>query len=74
MSDKALRMRLAQRAERFDDRHDSRWSWWLFLAVDWLREYFPFCSHKVVNDQCGKPEHRFCIWCDSPMPNRELSS
>jgi hypothetical protein len=26
-----------------------------------------FCAHyghQIEDDQCGKPEHRFCIWCN----------
>jgi hypothetical protein len=20
-------------------------------------------GHEIIDDQCGKPEHRFCAWC-----------
>jgi hypothetical protein len=20
-------------------------------------------GHEVIDDQCGKPEHRYCMWC-----------
>lgn len=26
-------------------------------------------GHKPVRDQCGIPEHDFCIWCGDPMPH-----
>lgn len=26
-------------------------------------------GHKCVNDQCGMPGHRFCVYCSTSMPN-----
>jgi hypothetical protein len=25
-------------------------------------------GHEPVRDQCGRPEHDFCGWCNRPMP------
>lgn len=26
-------------------------------------------GHLPVNDQCNKPAHRFCLYCQKPTPN-----
>lgn len=25
-------------------------------------------GHEATPDQCGIPEHDFCVWCNRPMP------
>lgn len=37
----------------------------------WCIRHLP-CKHKVMNDQCGIPEHRFCEFCFKLMPNAEV--
>jgi hypothetical protein len=32
-----------------------------------------FKGHKVIDDMCGKPEHRTCLVCQKPMPNQPLT-
>ena len=28
-------------------------------------------GHQPIDDQCMMPEHRYCLWCHAPQPNRE---
>jgi len=21
-------------------------------------------GHEIIDDQCGRPEHRYCVWCN----------
>lgn len=28
-----------------------------------------FGGHEVIDDGCGRPEHRFCLLCRAPFPN-----
>lgn len=39
---------------------------------EWVRTHSPH-DHLVVDDHCGKPEHRYCEWCSKTQPNAELS-
>jgi hypothetical protein len=34
-------------------------------GLDWARHRLPHPrhEHEMLNDQCGKPEHRYCAWC-----------
>jgi hypothetical protein len=27
-------------------------------------------GHKAIGDQCGIPEHDFCVWCDRSLPGQ----
>jgi len=29
-------------------------------------------GHQVADDQCMKPDHRFCVWCHKGMPNQPI--
>lgn len=29
-------------------------------------------GHEPTGDQCGKPEHDFCLWCSKSMPFQAL--
>lgn len=40
-------------------------------VAEWLVRNLP-CEHRVENDQCGIPEHRFCGLCFTPMPNEPI--
>jgi hypothetical protein len=31
-------------------------------------------GHKVVDDQCGIPEHRYCLICGDRQPNAEVNA
>lgn len=62
--------------------------WWIELNWDeWadMYKYFPYfpdslkqaiCKvwggHSPMDDQCMKPEHRFCSWCGRATPNAEV--
>lgn len=28
--------------------------------------------HIVIDDHCGKPEHRYCLICETPQPNEPI--
>lgn len=43
-------------------------------TIDWVLERWPWCPHLVENDQCGMPEHRYCLWCRRPFPHYPLGS
>lgn len=40
-------------------------------AAWWLVGHLP-CKHKAIDDHCGRPEHRHCVWCFELMPNAEV--
>jgi hypothetical protein len=49
---------------------------------DWFEEHVELpvraliCElkgHQVIDDQCGKPEHRFCTVCGVRQPNAEVN-
>lgn len=42
------------------------------FACDWLSEHLP-CRHYVEDDQCGRPDHRYCVYCRRGQPNKPLS-
>lgn len=29
-------------------------------------------GHKPIPDQCGRPEHDFCVWCNHALPGAAL--
>lgn len=31
-------------------------------------------GHEIIDDQCNRPEHRFCVYCTRMFPNAEVSS
>ena len=31
-------------------------------------------GHYVEQDQCGNPEHRYCLWCQKRFPNIEVGN
>ena len=31
-------------------------------------------GHQVIDDQCNKPEHRYCLICGSRQPNAEVNA
>lgn len=35
--------------------------WWALYC--WLKG-----GHAVIDDQCNRPEHRYCLYCSKPMP------
>jgi len=39
--------------------------------LDWLAPYIlcTFSGHEPIDDQCGKPEHRYCWKCHILTPN-----
>jgi len=48
-----------------------KWSDRYFNFIDWIAS-FAICLcifHEAINDQCGKPEHRYCWMCGAPTPN-----
>jgi hypothetical protein len=47
------------------------WSWLTPSRVPpWLCGMLR--AHEAENDQCGRPEHRFCGWCSKLMPHAEV--
>lgn len=32
-----------------------------------------FWGHYVIDDHCGKPEHRYCLCCGQIQPNKPLT-
>ena len=31
-----------------------------------IEQYCVVLGHEFIDDQCNKPEHRFCVWCHAP--------
>lgn len=29
-------------------------------------------GHEVEDDQCMRPDHRYCLWCNTLMPNQPV--
>lgn len=49
---------------------DDNWVWWIGDRVQ-TAGCWVLChtfGHKPVPDQCNKPEHDFCVFCNKPMP------
>jgi hypothetical protein len=46
--------------------------YWVAQKMMDLSQHVPHRC-EIVDDQCGMPAHRFCIWCNRPAPNEELS-
>jgi hypothetical protein len=47
-----------------------RWHhyWWEY-DVAWPHVLAcAFLGHYIIDDQCGRPEHRFCVWCSKCIP------
>jgi hypothetical protein len=51
--------------------------------MDWFEEHVELpvraliCEkegHKVVDDQCGRPDHRYCLVCSVRQPNAEVNA
>lgn len=42
------------------------------VFLEWCMIWWP---HKcfIMDDQCGKPEHRFCPYCRKLKPNQETT-
>jgi hypothetical protein len=48
------------------------------IFLEFLEWIAPFalclcCFHEATDDQCMKPEHRYCWKCHHPMPYAEVS-
>jgi hypothetical protein len=63
MADRALRLR---RRMLFTAGESERWHW-LNTAGQWVT--CRVAGHEPERDQCGRPEHDFCLWCNKSMPH-----
>lgn len=54
--------------------------WWWDTCPEWMANLFGHLPHRlacwvvghlVIDDQCNKPEHRYCVWCNKATPNWE---
>jgi len=51
-------------------RHEKAPDWtptWFLAALDKLGCLL--AGHEPERDQCGRPDHDFCLWCMKSMPN-----
>lgn len=60
--------------ERVSDRTFDRIGTAYERGFVWLRRGYCLVAghHRVVNDHCGKPEHRLCEVCDQRRPNEPI--
>jgi len=65
----AVALALADRGYR----RPSRLAFWLSCRVDRIARRVPHRC-EVIDDHCGRPEHRFCVWCNRPAPHEPLST
>lgn len=40
---------------------------------DLMATFCRYAGHEVMDDQCGRPEHRFCFYCQTRQPNAEVT-
>lgn len=62
--------------DRWDDMaYDRDWPEWAYVPE--VGGLALLCSllrtHVVINDQCGKPAHRFCAYCRKRLPNATVT-
>lgn len=52
---------------------DYKWEW-PYEFMCWASRFFLclFIFHEPMDDQCGKPEHRFCFKCGRETPNAKV--
>jgi hypothetical protein len=56
--------------DHFDINDDANVEWFVeHIERPLLALICHYEGHVVVNDQCNKPEHRYCAVCNAPMPN-----
>lgn len=67
-----IRRWLFWKTEAWDDLVcDRDWPLWAFMP-DWVGRLAcaVLFSHEAIQDNCGKPDHDFCVWCRKSMPNQ----
>lgn len=49
---------------------DDNWAWKISDAIQWagVKVLCAVFRHKPIADQCGMPEHDFCVFCNKPTP------
>jgi len=54
--------------------HKEAWVKELSEIINGMKKLCADSGHFVVDDTCGKPEHRWCSICEESTPNVELAS
>ena len=45
--------------------------YWCILANPCLWLLCFILGHQPIDDQCNKPEHRYCVWCRALQANKD---
>jgi hypothetical protein len=75
--EESLSDELSYRINReYDDISDEDWGKLNFISDEVIKLHKALCGkygHYVIDDHCGRPEHRHCFYCRESTPNEEVS-